>query len=153
MTGYYNIYIYQCLSVHPYVCPHARTSALCFRSVTSVVFDGFSWTFAEVGVGGGGSVSAAERLFFCDLQLGHFKTVICETWSDFYSLWLVSRSPLATSSRFAGTLIWPGEEWFRIAFIENKVMALDWCQNFVFPKYLFNKWMPFYKILYMHSYL
>ena len=38
-----------------------------------------------------------------------------------------------------------GEEWFRLinglnSFINNRVMALDWCKKSVVPHYLQNKW-------------
>ena len=32
----------------------------------------------------------------------------------------------------------------------NTVMALGYCQNFIFAQYLVNKMMEFDKILYMH---
>ena len=42
------------------------------------------------------------------------------------------------------------EQYF--LFIFNRIMALDWCWNFVYAQYLVHQLMEFNKILYMHWY-
>ena len=44
------------------------------------------------------------------------------------------------------------DDWTIFLFIFNRVMALDWCCNFVYALYLVDQLMDFDKILYKHWY-
>ena len=119
------------VSVHPYVRPHTRPSicpsALCFRTLTWVVFDRFSSNFAWTLILIANRLNSflnnrvmaldwCKNVFFLNIFRTNgwilIKFCIC---IDIYKIHVVSNAHYFWS-----------------------VMALDWHQNFVYAQYLVN---------------